>query len=142
MCTVVTIFTSLSKLVLLEPASCYVHRDPSWSRGTCNSFLWISSVVKLLKHMRHHLLHSKCVCFLICMWLCCLFNINITVFVLYTTPEQNISHYLPNHLRFQVMSIHQFLYLLQQKVLMLARQHQSCILSNLVPSQVLVFLYI
>ncbi|XP_063938993.1 clathrin heavy chain 1-like isoform X4 [Daucus carota subsp. sativus] len=36
---------------------------------------------------------------------------------------------------FQVMSIHQFLYLLQQKVLMLARQHQSCILSNLVPSQ-------
>ncbi|XP_017222481.1 clathrin heavy chain 1-like isoform X5 [Daucus carota subsp. sativus] len=37
---------------------------------------------------------------------------------------------------FQVMSIHQFLYLLQQKVLMLARQHQSCILSNLVPSQI------
>lgn len=113
----------------------YVHRNPNWSRETCNSFLWISSVVKLLKHMLHHLPHSKCVWFMICIWICCYLKILI---LLYITPEQKSSQHHLHYIRFPVMRIHQFLYLLQQKVLMRGRWHQSYMSLNLVPSQVLV----
>ncbi|XP_063938994.1 clathrin heavy chain 1-like isoform X6 [Daucus carota subsp. sativus] len=61
---------------------------------------------------------------------------NMQLFSVDQQRSQALEAHAASFASFKVMSIHQFLYLLQQKVLMLARQHQSCILSNLVPSQI------
>lgn len=120
------------KLSLLMLASYYVHRNPNWSRETCSSFPWISNVVKLLKRMPLHLPRSKFV------W--CMMHIIILIFKGFITlaPEQKILKYLLYPIRFPVMIIHRFLYLLQQKVSMRDRWYQSYMSLNLVHSQVLV----
>lgn len=47
---------------LLTYCSHNVNRGPNWWRATCNFFLWISSAVKLLKHMRPLLPRLRFVC--------------------------------------------------------------------------------
>lgn len=99
-----------------------IGRGPSWSKEICNCFLWISSVVKLLKLMQRHLPRLRYVGFLI--FLCF-----ITLSTTYSSCMplvlwERLLHYF----RCREMRIHQFWFHLRRKAWMLDRSFRNCML--------------
>ena len=120
------VLDNFGSILFVISSSDFVYRGHNWLKGICNFSPLISSAVKLLKHMLHHLPNLRCpgFPFLVPFQHCILTHV-LTEF-----------YELVCFYRFQEMIILLFLFHLRQRPSMLDRLHQSYILLSLVPSQV------
>lgn len=115
-------------------------RGHNWLKGTCSFSPWISSAVRPLKLMLHHLPNLKCVF----LWFCVHFHRIIYYLIVpnYATMWWESFDFVFVFVldRFLEMKILLFWFLLPQRHLMLVKLYPSCMSLSWVHSQVCIFL--